>query len=29
MSSLSGADHAILQGLKLTKPAIDDQLTLL
>lgn len=29
MSSLSGADHAILQGLKLPKPAIDDQLALL
>ncbi|VDY06525.1 transposase [Thiomonas sp. Bio17B3] len=28
-SSLSDADHAILQGLKLPKPAIDDQLALL
>jgi transposase len=28
-SSLSDADHAILQGLKLQKPSIDDQLALL
>jgi len=28
-SSLSDADHAILQGLKLPKPAIDHQLALL
>ena len=28
-STLSDTDHAILQGLKLTKPVVDDQLALL